>query len=242
MRIVEISTNAEHLSAAFYFGPSADGSKPGVFNVNCHNFQARPMFEMMSLCLHEAEPGHHLQSSYSVLMDYLPGFRRFKDDRFYGIVPSRFPMHTGYIEGWGMYSEFLGEEMGLYDDPYTLFGRYCSEIFRACRLVVDTGLHVYGWSFEKAVQFIEENTAMSREVIEIEVRRYLTLPGQGCAYTIGELKIRELRKKCEDEFGDKFDLREFHDAVLSCGPVPLTVLEVLINKYINKTLEIPDRK
>ncbi|XP_077865618.1 uncharacterized protein LOC102803667 [Saccoglossus kowalevskii] len=147
----EVSTNAETQNGAYYYGPSADGSKPGVFNVNCHNFQARPKFEMMSLCLHEAEPGHHLQSSYSVLMDYLPGFRRFKDDRFYGIVPSRFPMHTGYIE----------------------------------------------------------------------------------------IIIKNILTSC---IGDKFDLKEFHDAVLSCGPVTLTVLELLINKYINTTLEIPDRK
>ncbi|XP_006825780.1 uncharacterized protein LOC102808491 [Saccoglossus kowalevskii] len=224
--------------AAYYYAPSEDGSRPGTFYVNCNNVTNQPKYEMIALSLHEGEPGHHLQGAYSLEMRDMPGFRRFLEDRHYYEPPSRFGMNTAFIEGWGLYSEYLGEELGLYeDDPYSLFGRYSMEILRACRLVVDTGMHYMGWSRDKAVDYMDENTAMAKHNVRTEIDRYITWPGQACAYKIGELKIKELREKAQKELGERFDVRDFHEAFLSCGFVSISVLEQVIDDYIKKTKE-----
>ncbi|XP_013773982.2 uncharacterized protein LOC106458959 [Limulus polyphemus] len=186
---------------AYYLSGAEDGSRPGTFFVNTGDIAASPKYEMMSLSLHEAEPGHHLQSSYMIEQTGVPAFRRNIEDRKYSDVPSRFPLHTAYLEGWGLYSEFLGHELGLYEDPYFLLGRLSQEIFRACRLVVDTGIHAFGWSREKAINFMLEHSAATKQNIEKEVDRYITWPGQACAYKIGELKIKELRNKAKTQLG-----------------------------------------
>eukprot|EP00058_Branchiostoma_floridae_P023772 XP_002609262.1 hypothetical protein BRAFLDRAFT_86827 [Branchiostoma floridae] len=221
--------------AAFYLAPSDDGSRPGIFYVNCSDVRSNPKYEMMTLALHEGEPGHHLQACYSLNQRNLPSFRRFFEDRRYYEAPGRFAMYTAFMEGWGLYCEYLGKEMGLYEDPYSLFGHLSFEIMRACRLVVDTGMHVMGWSKERAVQYMKENSAVSPKHIEIEVNRYITWPGQACAYKIGMRKIQELREKAKTELVSKFDVREFHAAVLGCGSVPLNILEEVVHQYIQDT-------
>ncbi|XP_077986623.1 uncharacterized protein LOC144440994 isoform X2 [Glandiceps talaboti] len=221
--------------AAYYYAPSEDGSRPGTFFVNCNRFENHPRFEMIALCLHEGEPGHHFQIC-TAITSTLPSFQRHKDFEKCYQCPSHFLMCTSYVEGWGLYSEYLGEEMRLYeDDPYSLFGRYSMEILRACRLVVDTGMHALGWSREEAVKYMMENTAMADHNILSEIDRYITWPGQACAYKIGELKIKELRQKAEQELGAKFDVKAFHEAFLSCGPVPISVFEDVIDEYIKKS-------
>ncbi|XP_077994686.1 uncharacterized protein LOC144448352 isoform X3 [Glandiceps talaboti] len=232
----DVKSKADSRPTAFYDPPSMDGSKPGIVQINSFMPQDRPKYEMMTLLLHEAEPGHHLQFSHCIGLNNLPAFRRFKDDRYYACIPSSFPMHSAYIEGWGMYSEHLGEEMGLYKDPYSRFGRYCMEIERACRLVVDTGIHAFGWKLEDTVRYMKENTPISDDTAHRYIERFARVPGQACSYTIGRIKITELRQKAEDELGGNFDIKDFHDAVLSCGPVPLTVLELLIDKFIENKL------
>ncbi|XP_066294318.1 uncharacterized protein [Branchiostoma lanceolatum] len=221
--------------AAFYLAPSDDGSRPGIFYVNCSDVRSNPKYEMMTLSLHEGEPGHHLQACYSLNQRNLPSLRRFFEDRRYYEAPGRFAMYTAFMEGWGLYCEYLGKEMGLYQDPYSLFGHLSFEIMRACRLVVDTGMHVMGWSKERAVQYMKENSAVSPKHIEIEVNRYITWPGQACAYKIGMRKIQELREKAKTELGSKFDVHEFHAAVLGCGSVPLNILEEVVDQYIQDT-------
>ncbi|KFM68711.1 hypothetical protein X975_12563, partial [Stegodyphus mimosarum] len=163
----------------------------------------------------------------------LPDFRRYIEDRKYGEAPSRFPLHSAYVEGWGLYSEYLGYELGLYEDLYFRFGHLSHEMLRACRLVVDTGLHAFNWSREQAINYVLDHTACHKKDIENEVNRYITWPGQACAYKVGEIKIRELRQKAEDELGSKFDVREFHDIVLqSFGP--LSLLEQKVEKFIQQ--------
>ncbi|XP_070532778.1 uncharacterized protein [Ptychodera flava] len=219
--------------AAYYYPPSEDGSRPGTFYVNCNNLKTQTKFEMHALCLHEAEPGHHFQITFNITSS-LPSFQRHTDFLKFYSCPSHFPTYNAYVEGWGLYCEYLGEEMGLYKDPYSLFGRYSMEILRGCRLVVDTGMHALGWSRDQAIKYLQENTAMGYHNIISEIDRYITWPGQACAYKIGELKIRELREKSKKELGDKFDVRAFHEAFLSCGCVPISVLEKVIDEYIQK--------
>lgn len=223
---------------AYYLGPSDDGTRPGVFMVNTYKPETRPKYEMVSLALHEAVPGHHLQTVFAMEQRDQPSFRRFVEDRRYYEAPSRFALHTAYMEGWGLYSEYLGEEMGLYKDPYDLFGRLSNEIFRACRLVVDTGMHALGWSRQKAVDFMVENTAMSLHNVNAEINRYIIWPGQACAYKVGEIKIKELRKKAEQKLGEKFDVKDYHHVFLSAGPMGLDTLEEAVDKYIESTLAI----
>ena len=175
---------------------------------------------MIPLALHEAAPGHHLQIALAQEIQGLPEFRK----NAYFIA---------YGEGWALYSERLGIEMGLYEDPYDDFGRLLYEMWRACRLVVDPGMHALGWSRDRAIQFMLSNTALSQLNIENEIDRYIGWPGQACAYKIGELKIRELRDKSEKALGDRFDLREFHDCILGAGSLPLTILETRINDWID---------
>ncbi|MCH8684228.1 DUF885 domain-containing protein [Pedomonas mirosovicensis] len=203
-----------------YFNPGMlEAGLPGIFEINTSKLDQRPLFELPALTLHEAVPGHHLQISLQQEME-MPEIRRHRIG------------FTAFTEGWGLYAELLGYEMGLYDDPYAEFGRLSYEMWRACRLVVDTGIHAKGWSKEQAIEYLLENTALSRHNIEAEVNRYIASPGQALAYKIGELKIRELRAKAEKALGEKFDLRAFHDAVLENGSVPLDVLESHINGWI----------
>uniref|UniRef100_K1RLI4 Uncharacterized protein n=1 Tax=Magallana gigas TaxID=29159 RepID=K1RLI4_MAGGI len=184
--------------AAFYFSGSPDGSRPGVYFIRTTNLKGSPKYELMALSLHEGEPGHHFQTMTSMEMKDIHAFRRAQEDMNYAWVPSRFPLYTAYLEGWGLYCEYLGEELGMYKDNYSLFGRYCMEIMRAARLVVDTGMHAFGWSYEKALNFLEEKTFLDRKSLEMECKRYITIPGQACAYKVGEIKIKQLRQKATE--------------------------------------------
>lgn len=223
---------AANAPGAFYLAGSQDGSRPGTFYVNTYKFEKRPNYEMRSLSLHEAIPGHHLQASIAIENEALPSFRRFLEDRRYYKVPGRFALYNAYIEGWALYCEYLGEEMKIYENPYDLFGRLSSEIFRACRLVVDTGMHMKDWTRQQAVDYMTSNSAMSAQDISAEVDRYITWPGQACSYKIGEIKIRELREKAESALGEKFDLKLFHDAIVLESMVPMAILESIVDQFI----------
>jgi uncharacterized protein (DUF885 family) len=213
---------APKTTTAYYQRPAGDGSQAGFYYINTYNLRARPLYGVEALSLHEAVPGHHLQIALQQEMTGLPDFRRFA-----GI--------TAFVEGWALYSERLGLEVGFYEDPYSNFGRLTYEMWRACRLVVDTGMHYLGWTRQQAIQYMAENTALSLHNIEAEVDRYISWPGQALAYKTGELKIRELRALAEKELGERFDIRLFHDAVLGNGAVPLDVLEENIRRFIQKT-------
>ncbi len=210
---------APKTTSAYYSTPPGDGSRAGFYYVNTYNLKSRPLFEVEALSLHEAVPGHHLQLALQQEMTTLPAFRRFAS-------------FTAFVEGWALYSERLGLETGFYQTPYSNFGRLSFEMWRACRLVVDTGLHYFGWSRKQAIEFMTNNTALSLHNITMEVDRYIAWPGQALGYKIGELKIRELRKQAEEKLGSDFDIREFHDAVLLSGGVPLGVLEDNVQTYI----------
>ena len=204
-----------------YYQPGAPSAgRPGCYFVNTFNLHARPKWEMEALSLHEAVPGHHLQLSLGQEMENVPEFRK----------------HLGYsafVEGWALYSESLGEELGMYKDPYSKFGQLSYEMWRAVRLVVDTGMHSMGWTREQAMQFFKENTGKTDQDITVEVDRYIVWPGQALAYKIGQLKIRELRAQTEKKLGAKFDVRKFHDAVLQDGTLPLSVLEARMQLWMD---------
>jgi uncharacterized protein (DUF885 family) len=202
-----------------YVGAPLDGTRAAAYWVNTYALESRPLYTLEALTLHEAVPGHHLQIALAKELGDLPAFRR------YGYVDA-------FGEGWGLYAERLGLEAGFYTDPYSSFGRLTYEMWRACRLVVDTGLHAKGWSRERAIEFLAANTALSRHEVTTEVDRYISWPGQALAYKMGELKIRELRARAEKALGERFDVRSFHDAVLENGAVPLTVLEERIDAFI----------
>ncbi|MBI1683485.1 DUF885 domain-containing protein [Caulobacter hibisci] len=210
---------AEGNTTAYYNAGFASTGAPGVYFVNTTHLDQRPLYEMPALTVHEAVPGHHHQIALQQELD-LPEFR--KNAAFF----------TAFVEGWGLYSERLGIEMGLYDTPEKDMGRLSYEMWRACRLVVDTGIHSKGWTRDQAIAFMLENTALTRTNIEAEVDRYITWPGQALAYKLGELKIRELRARAETALGPKFDIRGFHDAVLKNGAVPLDVLEAQVDAWI----------
>jgi uncharacterized protein (DUF885 family) len=203
---------------AFYMPPSGDGTDSGTYFVKTGDLKSQPLYTMESLSLHEGVPGHHLQSTLAQELD-LPAFRR----NLY---------HSAFGEGWGLYSERLGKEMGFYKDPYSNFGRLTYEAWRACRLVVDTGLHAYGWSRQQAIDFMLDNTAVSIADAESETDRYITWPAQALSYKIGELKIRELRARAEAELGSSFDIRRFHDMVVGNGSLPIAVLEDMVAEWI----------
>jgi uncharacterized protein (DUF885 family) len=202
-----------------YVGAPLDGVRAGTYWVNTYALESRPLYTLEALTLHEAVPGHHLQIALAKELEGLPAFRR------HGYVDA-------FGEGWGLYSERLGLEAGFYTDPYANFGRLTYEMWRACRLVVDTGLHAKGWSRSQAIELMAANTALSRHEITTEVDRYISWPGQALAYKMGELKIRELRARAEKALGESFDVRAFHDAVLENGAVPLAVLEERIDAFI----------
>lgn len=215
---------APRTTSAYYQRPAGDGTKAGFFYMNTFNVKSRPLYTLEALALHEAVPGHHLQLALQQEIDGMPKFRRFAN-------------FTAYIEGWALYSERLGLEMGFYEDPYSDFGRLTMEIWRASRLVVDTGIHFFGWTRQQAIEYLHDNSAMSMHNIEAEVDRYIGWPGQALAYKTGELKIRALRKQAEEALGEKFDLREFHDVVLASGAIPLDVLEGNVLRWVEEEKE-----
>jgi len=224
-------TPSSEYPAGFYLAGTEDGSRPGKYSLNTFKHDSQPKYDMISLSLHEAVPGHHLQGSYMLEKPGVAQFRKVLEDRNYFQSPSRFPFYTAYVEGWALYCETLGTELGLYNDPLDRFGHLSADMFRACRLVVDTGMHAMGWSMEDAVTFMLEHSAASKDNIQGEVRRYITWPGQAVGYKVGQLKILELRRKAERKLGEKFDIKTFHKLVLdSAGP--LDVLENKIDQYI----------
>lgn len=212
---------APKYTAGRYVGSSYESTNPGYYWVNTYDLPSRPLYAIPSLTAHEAVPGHHLQGSLNQeLPETIPQFRR----NLY---------LSAYGEGWGLYSEFLANEMEIYTSPYEHFGKLTYEMWRACRLVVDTGMHVFGWSREQAVDFMAENTALSLHEVNTEIDRYISWPGQALSYKIGELKIRELRALAEKELGSQFDIREFHEQVLEKGTVTLPLLEWRILNFIS---------
>jgi uncharacterized protein (DUF885 family) len=202
-----------------YQAASEDGSRPGIFYANTYDLTARPKWAMEALSLHEGNPGHHFQISIAREQEDLPRFRRFGG-------------YTAYSEGWGLYAESLGPDLGMYKDPYQYFGRLEGELFRAIRLVVDTGLHAKGWTREQVLAYIDENSATSEARRVAETERYMAIPGQALAYKLGQLRISELRSRAERELGPRFDVRKFHSAILIDGPLPLDVLEAKVDRWI----------
>ncbi len=200
-----------------------DGSRPGIFYANAYDIKARPIWAMESLFLHEAIPGHHFQRSLQVENDKLPGFRRFGG-------------YTAYTEGWGLYAESLGKELGVYTDPYQYFGALNAELWRAIRLVVDTGIHAKRWSRQDVLDFMYENSAVKEARAVAEAERFMAIPGQALAYKIGQLKIREIRDNAEARLGDKFDVKDFHTQILMDGPMPLSMLEDKIDRWVAEQL------
>jgi uncharacterized protein (DUF885 family) len=202
-----------------YQGPSEDGSRPGIFYVNTYDLPSRKTWDMEDLYLHEAIPGHHFQISIQQELTGVPAFRRFGGD-------------TAYVEGWALYTESLGKELGVYKDPYMYFGRLQGELWRAIRLVVDTGLHSDNWTRDQVIKYMRDNSAVTETDAIAEAERYMAIPGQALAYKVGQMKIRELRTRAEQALGDKFDVREFHDQILKDGSLPMSVLDAKIDRWI----------
>jgi uncharacterized protein (DUF885 family) len=208
---------------AFYQSPPPDGSRPGIYYANLYDMNSMPTTDLEALAFHEGLPGHHLQRSISAELGDVPDFQRHTS-------------FTAFSEGWGLYSEYLAREMGFYQDPYSNFGRLAMELWRAARLVVDTGLHHKQWSREQAVAYLVANTPNAEYDCQRAIERYIAMPGQATAYMIGKLRIVELRELAQEALGDRFDIRAFHDAVLGSGAVPLDQLEATIQALIQTTL------
>ncbi|NNC77797.1 MAG: DUF885 domain-containing protein [Woeseiaceae bacterium] len=215
---------APNYTTGAYYGAPPGGAHGGAFWVNTYALDQRPLYELPALTLHEAVPGHHHQGALSQEMQNVPDFRK---DLYF----------SAFGEGWALYTEKLGVEMGIYRDSYEHFGRLSYEMWRACRLVIDTGLHAKGWTREQAISFLADNTSLSQQNVRAEVDRYISWPGQALAYKLGELKIWELRREAEQTLGDSFDLREFHDVVLKNGALPMAMLEAVVRRYIDSQLD-----
>lgn len=213
------SFREQSAAGASYEAPAVDGSRPGVFYINTYNLKAQPKWGMTTLSLHEAAPGHHFQIAIKQELTGVPEFQRFSG-------------YTAFEEGWALYAEYLGIEMGLFTDPYQYFGKLSDEMLRAMRLVVDTGLHSKGWSREQAIQYMKDNSPMAESDIVAEVERYMAIPGQALSYKVGQLKILALRARAEKALGDKFDLKAFHDQILTSGSLPMEVMENKIDRWI----------
>ncbi|MCR9186035.1 MAG: DUF885 domain-containing protein [Halieaceae bacterium] len=208
---------------AFYNGPPADGSRPGIYYANLYDMNSMPTYQLEALAYHEGVPGHHMQRALSVELESLPEFQRYAS-------------FTAFTEGWALYTEELASDMGMYSDAYAEFGRLAMELWRACRLVVDTGLHSKGWTREEAIEYLVENTPNSRYDSTKAIERYIAMPGQATAYLIGKLRIMALREEARTALGEQFDVRAFHDEVLRHGPVPLSILEQNIDRLVANTL------
>jgi uncharacterized protein (DUF885 family) len=217
---------APKYTAGRYVEAPAGSTRPGTYWVNIYQPETRPLYNLEALTLHEAVPGHHLQIALSQELADLPNFRRYSYLSAFG-------------EGWGLYAEWLGLEMGFYTDPYSNFGRLTYEMWRACRLVVDTGIHAQGWSRQQAIDYLAAHTALPLHEVETETDRYISWPGQALAYKLGELKIKELRRKAEKALGPSFDVRRFHEVVLGSGAVPLAVLEQNVDRFIGEQTARP---
>ncbi|MBY5921799.1 DUF885 domain-containing protein [Ferrimonas balearica] len=204
---------------AFYQQPAPDGSRPGFFYANLYDMQNMPTYQLEALAFHEGIPGHHMQIAIAQELEGLPKFRRFGG-------------YTAYVEGWGLYSEYLPKEMGFYQDPYSDFGRLAMELWRACRLVVDTGIHAKGWTREQAIDYLAQNTPNPQGDVVKAIERYIVMPSQATAYKVGMMQLLELRAQAKAELGEQFDLRGFHDVVLANGPLPLNVLGEQVSQWV----------
>lgn len=204
---------------AFYQPPAIDGSRPGTYYANLYDMAAMPKYEMEALAYHEGIPGHHMQIAIAQELDSIPEFRKFS-------------FFTAYVEGWGLYSEYIPKEIGFYEDPYSDFGRLAMELWRSCRLVVDTGIHSKKWTRQEAIDYYEKNTPAAESAVVKMVERHIVMPGQATAYKIGMKKILDLREKAKEQLEDKFDIKEFHDVVLTNGALPLTVLESKVDDWV----------
>lgn len=213
------SFREQSAAGASYESPAVDGSRLGVFYINTFNLKAQPKWGMTTLSLHEAAPGHHFQIAIKQELTGVPEFQRFSG-------------YTAFEEGWALYAEYLGIEMGMFSDPYQYFGKLSDEMLRAMRLVVDTGLHAKGWSREQAIQYMKDNSPMAESDIVAEVERYMAVPGQALSYKVGQLKILALRARAEKALGDKFDLKAYHDQILTSGSLPMAVMEQKIDRWI----------
>jgi len=220
LRAIPIES-APDTTTAYYMAPAPGGLRPGYYYVNLYKPETRPKFEMEVLSVHEAVPGHHLQIALAMEMEEMPMFRR--------VSP-----YTAFVEGWGLYSESLGYDLGLYKDPYSKFGQLTYDMWRAVRLVVDTGMHYYEWDRQKAIDFFMDNAGKSELDITNEIDRYIVMPGQALAYKIGQMKFLSLKQKARSELGEKFNIRDFHDIVLSQGALPLSELDSLVEGYIKE--------
>ena len=215
---------APSYTAGRYSGASINSNRSGSYWVNTYNLNSRTLYTLEALTLHEAVPGHHLQNALTQELTHLPKFRQNLYINAFG-------------EGWGLYAEYLGTELGLYKDPYSHFGRLTYEMWRACRLVIDVGIHQKSWTREQAVSYLADNTALSLHEVNTEINRYICWPGQALAYKMGEIKIKELRKRAEDQLKDKFDIRAFHDLLLSQGTLTLSILDKMVDRYIAAELK-----
>lgn len=223
MEVVRIPEFKEKTApGAYYQQPAIDGSRPGRFFANLYDIKATPKYSMRTLAYHEGIPGHHFQIAVAMELEGLPLFRMFSP-------------FTAYVEGWALYSEYLAWEMGFQDDPFDNIGRLQAELFRAVRLVVDTGIHYKKWTREQAIDYMKANTGMAQTDVVSEIERYIVMPGQATSYKVGMMKILALREKAKIALGDKFDLRDFHDVVLKNGAVPLDILERFVDAYIENT-------